>query len=324
MGTVASVLVAGAVAVAAGWAAYALLAALPDLIGIGRRQVRNRLAQVVVSRTRSDNDLLKETGARSHELFLLISNNVAVFRALHSLAIRAGREEKVARYLLLMLGLGLGGALLPLLFGQSLLFAVIGLLLGGGMPLFSLALLASRRRRQVEAQIPEALEFMSRAMRAGHGLTVALGMMANEMSAPIGPEFRSILEEINFGIPFHQALPKISQRIDSPDIRFFVSAILIQRETGGNLVELLQSLAQTVRERLKLQGRIKVLASEGKASGVILGSLPFLLGGGMALLNPGYMSALWTTETGVKLLFACAGLMLVGVLWMWKITQVNV
>ncbi|MEN9683039.1 MAG: hypothetical protein RLZZ427_790 [Pseudomonadota bacterium] len=324
MGVLKALLAAAVTALVAGWLAYLVLGTLPDLIGLGRRQVRARLARVVVSRRQLDDDLTHEAGARSHEAFLRLSSKVPPLRALNRLAIRAGREQQAVRYLSAVLGCGLCGGLVPLLAGQSIVFVLVGLLLGGVIPLALLSALAGRRRRQVEGQIPEALDFMSRAMRAGHGLTVALGMMANEMSAPIGPEFRAILEEINFGIPFHQALPKISQRIDSPDIRFFVSAILIQRETGGNLVELLQSLSHTVRERLKLQGRIRVLASEGKASGLILGAMPVLLGGGLAVANPDYMSALWTTDTGVRILMLVTGLMVGGILWMWKITQVNV
>jgi len=304
--------------------AYRILLSVPDILGLGRRRVRRRLTRLMVSRDAAQTDGLEDAAPRSAEIILLLTEKVALLRRLHDLAIKAGQAHHAARYIVLTPVLALVGVTVATLVTHAPLLAAIGLLLGGALPAIVLSVLVKRRQDKLETQLPDALEFMARAMRAGHGLTVALGMLANEMSEPIGPEFRTVLEEVNFGIPFHEALRKVNDRVDSPDLRFFVSAILIQRETGGNLAELLQSLAETVRERLKLKGRVKILAAEGKAAGTILGILPFLLGGGMALMNPDYMSVMWTTEGGKQLVMIAGGLILFGHLWMGRITQVKV
>lgn len=304
--------------------AYRLLLAMPDFLGVGRRKIRRRLAHLMVSRDPAERDELEETGPRSTEVILLLSEKVALLRWLHALAIKAGQGHNAPRYLVLTPVLALVGITVTTIATSSPLIALLGLVLGGALPAFVLSILVRRRQEKIESQLPDALEFMARAMRAGHGLTVALGMLANEMAEPIGPEFRTVLEEVNFGIPFHEALRKINDRVDSPDLRFFVSAILIQRETGGNLAELLQGLAETVRERLKLKGRVKILAAEGKAAGNILGALPFLLGGGMSIMNPDYMSVMWTTDGGQRLAMIAGGLILFGHLWMGRLTQVKV
>ena len=192
------------------------------------------------------------------------------------------------------------------------------------MPTAYLKHLEKDRRQLFENQLPEALDFMTRALRAGHGLTVALGMVGDELPAPVGSEFKTTFDHINLGMSFDEALGDLAERIQSSDLNFLVIALTIQRKTGGNLAELLSTLSGTVRERIKLKGKIRVLASEGKLSGVMIGALPFVLGLILSFVNPVYMATLWTTPAGQKLVLAGLVMMMLGALWMWKIVQIKV
>ncbi len=191
-------------------------------------------------------------------------------------------------------------------------------------PVLWLSRQANQRRKAFEDKLPETLDYISRAMRAGHALTSAIGMVAKEFADPIGHEFKKIFDEISFGISFKEAIGQLAERVQSNDINFFVISLKIQHETGGNLTELLDGLARTLRERVKLRGKIRTLSSEGRASAWILGSMPFVLAGVLSLINPGYMSVLWTTPQGQNLILIGGGLMAVGFLLLNRIIQIKV
>jgi tight adherence protein B len=149
-------------------------------------------------------------------------------------------------------------------------------------------------------------------------------MVGDELPAPINKEFKTVFEEINFGLPFNDAMSNFAIRVNSNDVSFLVVGLVIQREAGGNLIGLLENLAKTVRDRMILNGKVRVLASEGKYSGILLSVLPFLLGGILAFINPKYMALLWTTDIGQSLMISGLMLMSLGALWMWKITRIKV
>lgn len=192
------------------------------------------------------------------------------------------------------------------------------------LPLLQLRRAASHRREQFEDKLPEALDYLTRALRAGHSITVAIGMAANELADPIGSEFRKVFDEIGFGIPFDESMQAMSQRVNSQDLSFLIIALLIQRETGGNLTELLDGLAKTIRERIKLKGKIKTLSSEGRFSAALLGSLPFVLGLLLSLINPAYMRPLWQTAQGQNLLMIGGVLLAIGFAALSRITTIKV
>jgi tight adherence protein B len=226
--------------------------------------------------------------------------------------------------LTLSAGLGLLAWLLMWLAGLQWALALAAGLFTATMPTAYLKHLEKNRRLLFENQLPEALDFVTRALRAGHGLTVALGMVGDELPAPVGSEFKTTFDHINLGMSFDEAMGDLAERIQSSDLNFLVIALTIQRKTGGNLAELLSTLSGTVRERIKLKGKIRVLASEGKLSGVMIGALPFVLGLILSFVNPVYMATLWTTPAGQKLVQAGLVMMLLGALWMWKIVQIKV
>jgi tight adherence protein B len=191
-------------------------------------------------------------------------------------------------------------------------------------PVLWLTRQANQRRQVFGDKLPEALDYISRALRAGHSLISAIGMVGKEFPDPIGQEFKTVFDEVGFGIPFKDAIGQLADRVQSNDLNFFVISLMIQHETGGNLTELLDGLAKTMRERFKLRGKIRTLSSEGRSSAWILGSLPFVLAGILALINPGYISVLWTTPQGQNLMLIGAGLMSVGFFLLSRIIQIKV
>lgn len=225
--------------------------------------------------------------------------------------------------------------LLSLLFGAMVYFA---LLVGQFPPQmqWSLALLAtclpwiyvrrkrSQRLRKMEQQLPETLDLIGRALRAGHALPSGLKMASEEMSDPIASEFRIAHEEINFGISMQQALSNLSERVPTTDMRYFVVAVLIQREAGGNLTELFENLSKLIRNRLKFHAKVRVLTTEGRMSGWVLGLLPFGLAALMTFANPEFISVLWTDPIGIKITNVVLTMMAVGALWLYKLVQIRV
>jgi tight adherence protein B len=183
-----------------------------------------------------------------------------------------------------------------------------------------------RRQRvfRIEAQLPDTLDLMARAMQAGHAFSSALLIVGSEGSAPIRTEFQLTFDEINFGISTESALHHLTQRVASRDLRFFVVAVLIQLETGGNLTEILKSLAGLIRDRQRIVGTVRVLSAEGRLSAWILGLLPFGLAGILSVVNHGFISKLWTDPLGIRLLEMSLTLMAIGVWWMWRMVRVEI
>ena len=194
----------------------------------------------------------------------------------------------------------------------------------GLIPLFYLLQKKKRRMGKFQRQFPDALDLIARALKAGHAFSSGLKMVADEMSDPIGTEFDNTFHEINFGVDFTEALKNLSNRVDCPDLKFFIISIILQRETGGNLVEILENIAYLIRERFKLQGRIRVLAAQGKLSATILVALPFAVALGFYLLNPKYIGVLTSDPTGRIIVLLALLLMLMGILVMRKMIDIKV
>ena len=211
-----------------------------------------------------------------------------------------------------------------LIIQQSFMFAIFLSLSVGSYPIVSLLLKEQKRAIKFEEQLPDALDFIARALKAGHGLSSAISMVGDELPNPIGAEFKLTSEQINFGLSFNDALSNLANRVRSGDLGFLVTSLVIQRDTGGNLSELLGIISKTIRDRLKLKGRVRVLAAEGKTSGLVLTSLPFVLGFIIYLIHPEYMAQLWTTPGGMSMLTASFVMIPLGVFCMWKIVQIKV
>jgi len=182
-----------------------------------------------------------------------------------------------------------------------------------GVPAFYVYKKRRKRLLRFEKQLPEALELIARSLKAGHAFTGALKMVAEEFADPIGPEFAKTLNEINYGIGVPEALRTLSTRVDCEDFKFFIISVIIQRETGGNLAEILENLAYLIRERFKLHGKVRVLSAEGKLSAYIIGGLPFFVVLALSIIKPTYTRVLFGDPIGkflviVGISFMCGGI----------------
>jgi tight adherence protein B len=243
---------------------------------------------------------------------------------LDRLLLQAGSTSTVSHLLAASVFLAMSGLVGGLLLrwpGLVILLVMLALAL---LPVLRLVWMRNKRLHKIEAQLPDAMDLIGRALRAGHAFPSALAMVGAEAQEPIASEFKIASDEIGFGISVDNALSNLASRVPSPDMRYFVMAVIIQRETGGNLAELLGKLAELVRERFKLFAKVRVLAAEGKLSAWILVALPFCVAGVVQLLNPKYMSVLLIDAMGIKLVIGALVLMVIGIFAMWRIIDIRV
>jgi tight adherence protein B len=213
---------------------------------------------------------------------------------------------------------------LTLIFGVPLVLALVMGLPSALLPWLVVASKRERRLKALELQLPEAADLISRSLRAGHAFPATLQMLADEMPDPIASEFRIVSDEVNFGLPMADALQRLILRVPLADLQYLVVAVLIQREAGGNLSELMSKVSQMVRQRLKLLGDIRVLSAEGRLSAWILCLLPVFMGMAFSLTSPEYLKRFFDDPAGTWLLGAAGMMMFLGVLWMRMIVRVRV
>lgn len=237
---------------------------------------------------------------------------------------QSGRTWQVGSVLLVSLVLTVGVAsLLSLAIPSIVLSLLLGI--GAGLSPYLFLLIARERRfRQCDAQVPEAVDLMARALRAGHATPAVLEMVGKEIAEPLAGEFRIVHEEQNLGLPLRDALLNLVDRIPRDDIRFVVTAILLQKETGGNLAVILDKTAVLARERSRLYGQLQIYTAQGRITGIILCVAPFVMCGVLSALNWKYERILFTTPTGLKSIYIGLGMMALGVLIIRKIIDIKV
>jgi tight adherence protein B len=237
---------------------------------------------------------------------------------------QAGAKWSVAQVLTMMLALPVVGLILLSATRAPLLVVTGGVLLMGAVPLILLFRARGARMRRVELQLPDAADFIARAMRAGHSFTNVLQMAGAELPEPLGSELRAAHEEINYGVPLNEALHNLAARIPLTDLRYLVIAVLIQRESGGNLAEILSNISRLIRARLQLLAQVRVMSAEGRMSAWILGALPF---GVLAALSVGdrqYTSVLWDDPQGQRLLWYGLGMLVLGAFWLRRVIHIRI
>ncbi len=230
-----------------------------------------------------------------------------------------------SRFVLLCAGLAAAGAGVCILVPSvpKYLAPIVAPALGAA-PLMWLLLRRRRRLRKFGQQMPEALELISRALRAGHSLASGISLVSEEMAEPISKEFRRCYEAQNLGIPLEEAMDDMCGRVPNLDLRFFVTAIVLQRQTGGDLAEILDKIGSLIRERFKIWGQIQALTGEGRLSGIVLLALPPALFFVMYYLNPDYCTVLFTDPMGHKMLAAAVVMQIVGAIVIKKIITIKV
>jgi tight adherence protein B len=204
----------------------------------------------------------------------------------------------------------------------SLLSLVLALL-AALAPIPVIQMKAAKRTRQFEEQFPEAIDLLSRALKAGHAFTTGMSMVAEEMPEPVGPEFRLVYDRQNFGMPLAEALRIFGQRIPLLDAKFFVTAVLTQRDAGGNLSEVLDNLAKVIRERFRVKRQVRVITAHARMTGWVLALLPPTLALVLTMLAPQHMSLLWTDPRGIKMVMVALVLQVSGALIIRKLVNVE-
>ncbi len=274
---------------------------------------RERTVDIVRRRRLSDIPKLHE-----------ILSKVPIMSRLDRLVIQANAKLPLGVFLLIALVLTLVTYLLLVISIHSSVLSLLAGLLAGSIPFIFLKLKKRQRMKKFERQFPEALDLMARSLRAGHAFTGGLQMVAQEFDDPMGSEFLRVMNEINYGSPMDQALKNLANRIDVKDLTFFTVSVIVQRETGGNLAAILESIARLVRERFKLQGKIRALSAEGKLSAIILLCLPFFVALVLFVINPKYLSVLQNDPIGKMLVIAALCMMGFGIVMTKKIIDVKV
>lgn len=246
-------------------------------------------------------------------------------KKLQNLLYQAGLKWTVSHVLLSSVSTGgFVYLILAVFVHQPLLFAAIAGTACMAMPILYIARKRNLRLTRLQLQLPEAIDLMIRAMRSGHAFNSGLQMVAEEMAEPIASEFRIVHDEISFGVSLQQALLNLSERVPLTDLRYFVVALLIQRDSGGSMTEVLGNLSRLIRERLKLVARVRVLSSEGRLSAWILVLMPFALGAIMTYFNPEFMTPLWTDPIGIGIIKYMLIMMAIGVVILRKIIKIRV
>jgi tight adherence protein B len=220
--------------------------------------------------------------------------------------------------------LGVVGATISWLAGVKIYLAPLLGIIMFVVPFIWLLTKRSMRLKKFASQLPDALELVARALRAGHSLAAGMHVVAEEMPSPIADEFLRVYEEQNLGIPIEDTLKNMCERVPNLDLRFFVTSVLIQRQTGGDLSEILDKIGYVIRERFRILGQVKALTAEGRLSGVILIALPFGLFLIMLHIKPDYVEKLWTHELGIKMSVFALIMQLLGAVVSRKIVNIKV
>ena len=290
------------------------------------KKIQARLRALSASLDNSkQSHLLKQRMLSEVPAFERILLNMSRAHMLDRFILQAGLGWTVSRLVFSCAAIGVI-ACLVMVYGANQSLLLSGLVGAGfaATPLLYVSHKRSQRLGKFERQLPEALDLITRALRSGHAFSSALQMVGDEMAEPIAGEFRIVHDEVNFGVALQQALTNLSERIPLTDLRYFIVSVLIQRDSGGNLTEVLSNLSRLIRERHKLMSKVKVLSSEGRLSAWILGIMPFALAGVMYLANPDFMAPLWTDPIGISIIKYMLILMVFGILILRKIIRIRV
>ncbi len=251
---------------------------------------------------------------------LATSSFVPRLERLHS---QAAAPQPLGVFVMFTVLLFFGGLFMAAAMRMHFLPSVLPSLLLATIPFFYLVRRRQKRMAKFERQLPEALELISRALKAGHAFTGGLRMVADEFSDPVGVEFGKTVDEINFGMAVPDALMNLTQRIDCEDLKFFVVSVIVQRETGGNLSEILEGLGRLIRERFKFNGRVRVLTAEGRMSANVLVAMPFFVVAMLSVLNPDYIKVLFSDPMGTYLIIIAVTMMSIGTIVIKKLVALR-
>ena len=291
------------------------------------RLLRDRLASVQKAAEREPSEelalLRDEVLSEIPALDNLLRRSARVSN-LQLLLSQAGLDMRAGNMLMLCAVSGLVVAVIAYYVGQSLVFAWVGLIIGAMLPYSYVSYRRSRRFQKFEELFPQAIDTLARAVRAGHAFTTALELIANEVAEPVATEIRKLFEEQKFGLPVRDALMNLAERIPLVDVKFFVTAVMLQRETGGNLAEILDNLSYMIRERFKILRQVRVHTAQGRLTMALLMALPPVIVVVMLIMNPSFIQPLFTDPIGHALIVGGVTLQTIGYFVIRKIIQIQV
>ena len=301
---------------------YAAVSYVPG--AIERRRLEKRLREVGPVVADSETSIVARQAEGPLPGVDKLLGQIDAGRRLATLLEQAGSRTTPGAFVVTILGFAATAGVLAYLFTGQPFAAVVAAPIGGAMPVFWLMRRRSSRLKKFEEEFPEALDLLSRAIRAGHAFQTGLGMVAEEMRAPVGPEFKKVFDQQNFGLPLRDAMNGLSLRVPLLDVRFFITAVAIQRDTGGNLSEILDNLSHVVRERFKIQRQVRVHSAHGRITGFVLLALPAALGVALSFINADHMKLLWEEQMGRTMLMAAIVMQTVGFVWIKKVIKIEV
>jgi tight adherence protein B len=309
-------------------AVAALVGGVAFLVRSGsENRVEDRLAQLTGAKVSVKDSLLKDSGVLSKPLDAtqgIIDVFLAKFRGFTLLFQQANTSTTPSRFFAICAALGFAGMVGGVVAGLSAVVAPVLGIFASVLPILWLVMRRRRRFKKFAKQLPDALELISRALRAGHSLASGFNLVAQEMNDPIATEFQKAFEEQNLGIALDQALEGMTERMPNLDLKFFATAVILQRQTGGDLAEILDKIGRLVRERFQIWGQVQALTGEGRLSGIVLLALPPALFVVVWRLNPDYVIPLFTDPLGKKMLAAAVIMQVLGALVIKKIVNIRV
>lgn len=287
------------------------------------RRLRKRLTAISSGEAETSDILRKQTFSGVPALHAILSHTLGIQR-LDLFLRQANLQHPPSVFLLATALLGLLGYLFTWIYKENVLYSMIVAVLSAALPLLYVRTKKTQRMHRFQAQLPDGLELIARALRAGHAFTTGMKIAADNYGDPIGPEFEDTLDEINFGVSVPDALKNLARRVDCPDLKFFVVSVILQRETGGNLAEIIETIARIIRERFKFQDKVRVLSAEAKLSAKILVCLPFLVIIAIRFFNPNYSNILLNEKSGQTLASIAVGMMVIGIYLIVKMVKIRV
>jgi len=292
-----------------------------------KRRIRARLRNLAPDRPETRDRvslLLDESTLSSIPVLDELLGRIPITRRLHLLLVQGGTKVRLDVFLLVMLGAAAFGVAAPsAIMGFKLLFLLPGAFLGA-VPVWVAQHRKTKRIKHFERLFPDALDILTGALRAGMALSGAVQIVSEECSDPVAREFTLLFEETRLGIAMNQALRHLAERVDSKELHLFVIAVLLQRETGGNLTEILEQTAEVIRERLRILGDVRAMTAQARLSGMILSILPIALGLFITATVPGYMTGMIQEPVGRYMLISAAVLQVVGFFIMRRIAEIKV
>lgn len=313
-------------AASAVFAAYTAFAYLPGLLAGRRLEQRLRDVSGFDAPVSADGEGTVVKGRGDGPLpsvDRLMSGTRAGFWLTHLIE-QSGVRTSASAIAVISIGLGIAAGLAAVMFVPQPWAPIAAGLVGAAIPVAWLMNRRSARLKKFEEHFPEALDLLSRAIRAGHAFQTAMGMVADELPEPVGPEFRKTFDQQNYGLPLREALNEMAERIGLLDVKFFVTAVQIQRDTGGNLSEILDNLGHVVRERFKIRRQVRVHTAHGRFTGYVLLALPAALAVALSYINPDHMRVLFREHMGQMMLIGSIVLQTIGFIWIRKVIKIEV